>query len=95
MGFEVEYGRYSGVHGKVGHDGMWRSGKDVVVVEVKTTDTYTINTATLPNYINSLKSEGRIKPDDRVIGLYVYAKSDPQVKQLESCGVTSNGTLRS
>jgi hypothetical protein len=92
MGFEVEYGRYSGVHGKVGHDGMWRSGKDVVVVEVKTTDTYTINTATLPNYINSLKSEGRIKPDDRVIGLYVYAKSDPQVKQLEHAIIAEKRT---
>ena len=83
IGFEVEYGRYAGVTNQIGHDGLWRSGDRVVVVEAKTTDAYTINTATLPNYINSLKSEGRITADDTVIGLYVYAKVDPAVKQLE------------
>jgi len=92
IGFEVEYGRYAGVQGKVGHDGLWRSGQNVVVVEVKTTDAYAIKTDTLPNYINSLKSDGRIKPDDRVIGLYVYAKSDPQVKQLEHAIIAEKRT---
>ena len=92
IGFEVEYGRYAGVHGQVGHDGLWRSGQNVVVVEVKTTDAYAIKSDTLPNYINSLKSDGRIKPDDRVIGLYVYAKSDPQVKQLEHAIIAEKRT---
>lgn len=92
IGFEVEYGRYAGVQGKVGHDGLWRSGQNVVVVEVKTTDAYAIKTDTLPNYINSLKSEGQIKPDDKVIGLYVYAKFDPQVKQLEHAIIAEKRT---
>ena len=49
IGFEVEYGRYQGVVNKVGHDGLWRSGGSVMVVESKTTDAYTINSSTLPN----------------------------------------------
>lgn len=92
IGFDVEYGRYQGVVNQVGHDGLWRSGPSVVVVEVKTTDAYTINTATLLNYVNSLRSDGRIKPDDRVIGLYVYAKSDPSVKQLEHAIIAEKRT---
>jgi hypothetical protein len=92
IGFDVEYGRYQGVVNQVGHDGLWRSGSNVVVLEVKTTDAYTINTATLLNYINSLRSDGRIKPDDAVIGLYVYAKSDPAVKQLEHAIIAEKRT---
>jgi hypothetical protein len=92
IGFDVEYGRYQGVVNAIGHDGLWRSGHKVVVVEVKTTDAYTINTATLPNYVNSLKSEGRIAPDEDVIGLYVYAKTDPAVKQLEHAIIAEKRT---
>ncbi len=45
LGFAVEYGRYRGVQWQIGHDGFWTSptGKHVVV-EVKTTDTYTVQT---------------------------------------------------
>ena len=92
MGFEVEYGRYAGVVGKIGHDGLWRNGPNVVVVEVKTTDAYTINTATLLNYTNDLRSSGVIKPEDDVIGLYVYAKTDPAVKQLEHAIIAEKRT---
>ena len=92
IGFEVEYGRYAGVVNKVGHDGLWRSGSNVVVLEVKTTDTYTINTSTLLNYVNSLRSDGRIVPDDAVIGLYVYARTDPVVKQLEHAIIAEKRT---
>jgi hypothetical protein len=92
LGFEVEHGRYAGVTNQIGHDGLWRSSSQVVVVEVKTTDAYTINSATLLNYINSLKSEGRIKPDDEVIGLYIYAKVDPTVKQLQHAIIAEKRT---
>jgi cell division septation protein DedD len=92
IGFEVEYGRYQGVTNKVGHDGLWRSSSSVLVVESKTTDAYTINSATLPNYINLLRSDGRITPDDRAIGLYVYAKVDPGVKQLEHAIIAEKRT---
>jgi hypothetical protein len=92
MGFDVEFGRYAGVVGQIGHDGLWRSGENVLVLETKTTDAYTINTATLLNYINSLRSEGTISAADRVIGIYVYAKTDPHVKQLEHAIIAEKRT---
>lgn len=92
MGFEVEYGRYAGVTNRIGHDGLWRSGSHVVVVEVKTTDAYAINTATLLDYINRLRSEGTIGAEDQALGLYVYARVDPNVKQLEHAIVAERRT---
>ncbi|MGD0019063.1 MAG: EVE domain-containing protein [Candidatus Limnocylindrales bacterium] len=92
MGFQVEFGWYAGVQGQVGHDGLWRSREHVVVVEVKTTDASAIRTDVLSSYIDSLRSDGRISADDRVIGLYVCARVDPDVKQLERAIVAEKRT---
>ena len=35
MDFDVEFGRYSGVTGEIGHDGLWIAGELAIVVEVK------------------------------------------------------------
>lgn len=44
LGFRVTYGRYRGVAGQLGFDGLWESTDGhAVVVEVKTTDTYRID----------------------------------------------------
>lgn len=82
LGFEVEFGRYQGVSGKIGFDGFWISpiGKSIVV-ETKTTDTYSIDTNTLLDYRNRLSSEGKIKDKEDSIGLYVFGETDyDQVK---------------
>lgn len=92
MGFQVEFGRYAGVQGQVGHDGLWRSGEHVVVVEVKTTDASSIRTDVLSDYIDGLRSDGRINADDRVIGLYAYARVGPDAKQLERAIVAEKRT---
>ncbi len=85
LGFDVVYGRYRGVKSDIGFDGLWRSptGRSIVV-ETKTTDVYTVKTATLLGYINSLVSEGQIKNPDDALGLYVYGRFDAQTNQLEN-----------
>jgi hypothetical protein len=84
MGFDVEFGRYRGVAGQIGFDGLWRSPTGrAVVVEVKTTDVYAVKTATLLGYINDLVSAGRLENADQAIGLYVYGRFDAATSQLE------------
>ena len=85
LGFEVKYGRYSGVQGQIGFDGHWESPTGFhVVVEVKTTEVYAIKTATLLQYINELVSEGMIHDRDFTLGLYVVGRPDPEIRQLEN-----------
>lgn len=63
LGFEVTFGRYHGASGSVGFDGHWGSPTGFhFVVEVKTSQTYAIKTATLVGYIDRLISE-RIIPN--------------------------------
>lgn len=92
IGFEVEFGRYAGVQGEVGFDGIWRSDELAVVVEVKTTDVYAIKTAILLNYINGLVSAKRIANADNALGLYVVGRLDPELKQLENAIVAEKRT---
>jgi hypothetical protein len=59
LGFNVEHGRYRGVQGQPGQDGLWlmEDGK-AIVVEVKTTAAYTVNLETQVGY-RKLLSETR------------------------------------
>jgi len=85
MGFEVEFGRYQGVQGQIGHDGLWKSPSGFcLVIEVKTTEVYAIKTSTLMNYIDELISKKTIADRDHAMGLYVVGRSDPEVRQLEN-----------
>ena len=85
LGFDVLYGRYRGVKGEIGFDGLWRSPTGLsIVVEAKTTDVYTVKTATLLGYINSLVSEGKIPNPEDSLGLYVYGRFDAGTNQLEN-----------
>lgn len=84
LGFEVEFGRYRGVPGQIGFDGLWRSPTgQALVVEAKTTDVYTVKTATLLGYINDLVSAGQLERPNQAIGLYVYGRFDAATSQLE------------
>lgn len=83
--FEVRYGRYRGIKGEIGYDGLWHSQTGwALVVEAKTTDVYTVKTSTLLDYINTLVSEGQIKNQANALGLYVYGRFDTQTNQLEN-----------
>lgn len=84
LDFAVEFGRYRGVSGEIGFDGLWNSPTGwMLAVEVKTTDVYTVKTSTLLGYINDLISAGRIKRPDQTLGLYVYGRFDAKASQLE------------
>lgn len=85
LGFEVIYGRYRGVHGEIGFDGLWKSPSGwSIVVEAKTTDVYTVRTDTLLGYINSLVSVGDIPNTSNTLGLYIYGRFDAKSNQLEN-----------
>jgi negative regulator of replication initiation len=85
LGFKVVYGRYRGIRGAVGFDGLWQSPTGwSIVVETKTTDVYVVKTATLLGYINNLISEGQLQNPNNVLGLYVYGRFDAQTTQLEN-----------
>jgi hypothetical protein len=93
LGFEVEFGRYQGVQGKIGFDGHWKSKTGFhIVVEVKTTEVYAIKTATLVNYINELVSQRQIPDADSALGLYVVGRPDPQLRQLENAIIAEKKT---
>jgi len=85
LGFEVTFGRYHGIQGKIGFDGLWKSPtRFFIVVEVKTTDIYAIKTATLIGYVDALISEKEISDWDHALGLYVIGRPDAELRQLEN-----------
>ncbi|MCJ7631772.1 EVE domain-containing protein [Candidatus Bathyarchaeota archaeon] len=93
LGFDVTFGRYQGVTGQIGFDGIWRSSKDFyVVAEVKTTEAYAIKTATLVGYIDELISDKRIPDWDHVMGLYIIGRPDAELRQLESSIIAEKRT---
>lgn len=51
LGYEVMAGRYRGMPGQIGFDGLWEAPEaNSIVVEVKTTDTYRIDLNTVAGY---------------------------------------------
>ena len=68
LGYQVENGRYHGVQGAIGFDGLWHSpGRNTLVVEVKTTDAYRINLDTLATYRDKLAELERIERTDSIL----------------------------
>src|SRR5689334_5658070 len=64
LGFQVTPGRYRGVAGQLGFDGLWESADGhSIVVEVKTTDTYAIDLNTIANYRRGLIKNGAISEE--------------------------------
>src|SRR5690606_11441014 len=83
MGFDVEFGRYSGTPCEIGHDGLWLADGFAIVVEVKTTEVYSSKPATLLGYLNALIDDGKIASADKALGLYVFGRPDAGLEQLE------------
>lgn len=64
LGFTVEFGRYQGTQSEIGHDGLWHSPTGFsVVVEVKTTDAYSIQTAPRPGPWGVRRRPARREPE--------------------------------
>lgn len=93
LGFEVTFGRYRGVQGEVGFDGHWKSPTGFhIVVEVKTTEVYSVKTAVLIDYVNHLISDRKIPSWDKALGLYVIGRPDPDIRQLENAIIAEKRT---
>jgi hypothetical protein len=92
IGFDVEFGRYKGVTNDVGHDGLWRWKDFSIIVEVKTTDVFSIQTAIVVGYVDKLISKGSIADWDHAMGLYVFGRSDSQLKQLANSIIAEKRT---
>jgi hypothetical protein len=61
LGFKISRGRYRGVKGEVGNDGLWQATDGFsLLVEVKTTDAYRINLDTIAGYRDDLVRSGKI-----------------------------------
>lgn len=93
MGFEVTDGRYQGVRGEIGFDGLWKSPTGLsLVVEAKTTEVYTPKTSALVGYVDELISEKKIPDWENAMGLYVVGRPDPEVHSIENAIVAEKRT---
>ena len=76
LGFEVRHGRYRGVTGQPGFDGLWKSSDGhALVVEVKTTDAYRIDLDTVAGYRRALIKTADISEEDSSV-LIVVGRED-------------------
>lgn len=75
LGFQVTDGRYRGVHGKVGCDGLWILGSEhTIVVEVKTSD-FRMDLETVADYRQKLIKEGKTSEEKSSV-LIVVGRED-------------------
>ncbi|NBO66496.1 MAG: hypothetical protein EBU88_16905, partial [Acidobacteria bacterium] len=75
LGFSVVDGRYRGVKGHAGFDGLWKRHDHAIVVEVKTTDAYRLDLGTVARYRQMLASEAALTLDQSSI-LIVVGRED-------------------
>jgi hypothetical protein len=93
LDYEVTNGVYRGTRGKVGHDGIWRdgSGRDLLI-EVKTTDAYTIRLETIEGYRQALVAEGALGLNSSV--LFVVGRDDTGALEAQIRGSPYAWTMR-
>ena len=95
LGFGVTFGRYQGTHGEIGYDGLWVSHTGLhIVVEVKTTEAYSIDTSIPVGYVDALISQKRIPDWDHALGLYVVGRKDSKRRHLESAIIGEKRTAQ-
>ncbi len=70
----MEDGRYRGRPGRTSFDGLWELEGERILVEVKTTDAYSIDLDTIANYRRQLIKEGSSSRDDVSLLLVVGRK---------------------
>lgn len=84
LDYDVTNGRYQGAQGRIGNDGLWLSPeKHHLVVEVKTTDAYSISLDTIAQYRKSLQDQDEIGNENSmllVVGRYDTGQLEAQVR---------------
>lgn len=83
LGFEVESGLYQGEHGRVNnYDGLWKSSDGfTIVVEVKTSTTYTITLEKLVGYIDKLTNGEKVNANKSSVLIVVGRGSTAALEQ--------------
>lgn len=92
LGFTVENGRYQGVRNDIGYDGIWFSNHDSLVIEVKTTNAYTINLDVIARYCERLVETGRVPRDTPV--LIVIGRNDTESLEAQVRGSKHAWSMR-
>jgi hypothetical protein len=84
LDYKVENGNYQGTQNKIGNDGLWLSPDGhSLVIEVKTTDTYSISVDTIAGYRKSLHENGLLTEKNSmllVVGRYDTEQLEAQVR---------------
>lgn len=77
----VDYGLYRGVRGKIGYDGLWTLPEGhSILVEVKSSTTYTIDFERVTSYRDKLKEENKIKKSSSTL----FAVGNEDTSSLEA-----------
>lgn len=85
LGYTVENGLYRGVKNKVGFDGIWKAEKSAdLIVEVKTTEAYTIDLDKLFEYKRKLELDGLVNIDSKI--LIVVGRKDTNALEAQVRG---------
>jgi len=93
LDYVVENGVYSGRQGSIGYDGIWRDGSGAaLVVEVKTTDAYSIPLNTIDGYLRRLVADDAIRDDSSV--LFVVGRDDTGALEAQIRGSPHAWTMR-
>lgn len=93
LDFAVTNGVYQGRPNLNGFDGVWRDGSGAdLVVEVKTTDTYSISLDTIDRYRRDLTDSGAIAPGSAV--LFVVGRDDTGALEAQIRGSRHAWTMR-
>ncbi len=84
LDYDVVNGRYQGTRNSVGNDGLWRSPEGhTLLIEVKTTDAYSMSVDTIANYRDSLLASAEIVGRNSmllVVGRYDTGQMEAQVR---------------
>ena len=67
LGYKVEFGRYRGSSSSIGFDGLWRVGNWSIVIEAKTTTSYSIEIAKIVDYRARLISAEQIDSNSSIL----------------------------
>lgn len=92
LGFSAENGRYQGVRNDIGYDGIWRTNKCTLIIEVKTTDAYTIKLDVIAGYRDKLIDLDRVPKDSPI--LLVIGRSDTQSLEAQVRGSKHAWSMR-
>lgn len=92
LGFAAENGRYQGVRNDIGYDGIWSSNGESLVVEVKTTDAYTIKLDVIARYRDRLVEAERVPKDTPI--LLVIGRNDTESLEAQVRGSKHAWSMR-